>query len=127
MKILTAFFLAGMILLNTFSNMVLYVSFKIHQDEIAKNICVLKSVKDNTCKGNCYLRKQLQKQSDLEDDFENLLKEKIEIVAAFLQHSIELPKKLGYSFRLTILFTQKMLSRLLINEIFQPPIVSLPF
>ncbi len=68
------------ILLSSFSNAIVYVTFKINQTEIAKTLCVLRAKKDNICNGNCVLRAELKKQAENEKKHESLLKEKSEIV-----------------------------------------------
>ena len=44
------------------SELIIYVSFKINQDYIAKNLCVEKDVEGSTCKGCCQLDKKLNEQ-----------------------------------------------------------------
>lgn len=39
----------------------IYIDFKINQDYIAKELCVMKDKPDNCCQGNCHLKKQLEK------------------------------------------------------------------
>ncbi len=68
------------LLLNSFSNIIVYVSFKINQKEIAKTLCILRERKINNCNGNCVLRAELKKQAEKEDKQQNLLKEKNESV-----------------------------------------------
>lgn len=38
------------------------ISFKLNQEYIAKNLCENRFDESSTCKGKCYLKKQLQKQ-----------------------------------------------------------------
>jgi hypothetical protein len=59
MKRLFAFLLAILVLLQPFSSLWVYVSFKINQSQIAKTLCVQKEIKNNTCKGKCQLKKRL--------------------------------------------------------------------
>ena len=42
----------------------IYFSFKINQDYIAKNLCVEKEVEGSTCKGCCQLKKKLEHQQE---------------------------------------------------------------
>lgn len=78
MKLLFSIFLTFTLLLNSFSNIIVYVSFKINQNEIAKTLCVLRERKVNTCNGNCVLRAELKKQAENEQNHSNTIKEKIE-------------------------------------------------
>ncbi len=43
----------------TFKELTIYVSFKVHQEEIAFTVCKSRDTPDNTCQGACYLKKQL--------------------------------------------------------------------
>ena len=61
MKQIVTILLATLILLQPFSKICIYVSFKINQDRIAKTLCVQKEIKNNCCKGKCHLEKELKK------------------------------------------------------------------
>ncbi len=50
------------ILLQFFGKVSVFVSFKINQKYIASNICEKKDIPQNTCEGNCFLKKELQKE-----------------------------------------------------------------
>jgi hypothetical protein len=67
-------------LLNSFSNVIVFVTFKINQNQIAKTLCVLREQKNNTCNGNCVLQAELKKQAENEKKQTTILKEKIEII-----------------------------------------------
>jgi hypothetical protein len=66
LKQATTILLALLIFLQPFSKMVILVSFKINQKEIAKTLCVKKEVQNNTCQGRCHLKKQLDKAEEQE-------------------------------------------------------------
>jgi hypothetical protein len=68
------------LLLPSFGNVVVYLTFKVNQDEIAKTLCVKKEVKNNTCNGKCYLAKQLKKAAEKEKQESSNLIEKQELV-----------------------------------------------
>ncbi len=80
MKFLFSIFLTLTLLLNSFSTIIICVTFKINQNEIAKTLCVLRKQKNNSCNGNCVLRAELKKQAQNEKKHENILKEKVETV-----------------------------------------------
>jgi hypothetical protein len=61
LKQIVTILLATLILLQPFSKICIYVSFKINQDRIAKTLCVQKEIKNNCCKGKCHLEKELKK------------------------------------------------------------------
>jgi len=54
-----AIFLTMLILLPVFGKSWILISFKINQESIAKNLCVLRNVKNNSCHGCCQLKKRL--------------------------------------------------------------------
>ena len=55
------------VLLQNFSKVIIYADFKINQDYIAKNLCVKKDIPDNSCKGSCHLKKQLDEEEKKEE------------------------------------------------------------
>jgi hypothetical protein len=59
-------FLSGILILSVvsfqFSETLIFISFKINQEYIAKNLCVEKDVENSTCKGCCQLKKKLENQ-----------------------------------------------------------------
>lgn len=67
MKYLLSTILILSILSFQFSDLLIFVSFKINQDYIAKNLCVEKDIEDSTCKGCCQLKKQLEKNTAQKD------------------------------------------------------------
>jgi hypothetical protein len=81
MKRFPAFLLAILILLQPFSSLWVYVSFKINQSQIAKTLCVQKEIKNNTCKGKCQLKKRLANaEKETEKQLPSNQKQKLESV-----------------------------------------------
>jgi hypothetical protein len=79
MKQLLALLIIFSVLWHTMSLTVVFVSFKINQDYIAKNLCIDRDKPDSDCHGCCQLKKELGKQQEKESPApENELK-KIEI------------------------------------------------
>jgi hypothetical protein len=74
-------------LLPSFGDVIVYVKFKINQDEIAQTICVQRKLVLNTCNGRCELQKSLKKFEDNEKQMQNNLKEKLELV--YIQNTLE--------------------------------------
>lgn len=64
MKNLTAVILMFSLLSFQFSELLIFVSFKINQDYIAKNLCVERDVEGSTCKGCCQLKKRMNEQQE---------------------------------------------------------------
>jgi predicted phage-related endonuclease len=88
-------------LLPSFGNIIIYAKFKINQDEIAKTICIQRKIANNTCNGNCELKKSLKQFDDNEKEMQNNLKEKLELV--YIQNTLETT----YSIVATTFCTQK--------------------
>jgi hypothetical protein len=81
MKRFPAFLLAILVLLQPFSSLWVYVSFKINQSQIAKTLCVQKEIKNNTCKGKCQLKKRLANaEKETEKQLPSNQKQKLESV-----------------------------------------------
>jgi hypothetical protein len=47
-----------------FSEGLVFLSFKLNQDYITKNLCIEKDVEGSTCKGCCQLKKKLNEQQE---------------------------------------------------------------
>ena len=68
MKYLTAFILIITLFAFQFSELLVYVSFKMNQNYIAKNLCIEKDVEGSTCKGCCQLKKRMNEQQESKKD-----------------------------------------------------------
>lgn len=88
LRVFFSIFLSFIILLTTFSNAIVFFVFKTNQEQIAKTMCELKKVKNNTCNGHCVLKKELKKLEDTERKIENSIKEKAELVFVLFQLNI---------------------------------------
>ncbi|OCB70388.1 hypothetical protein SAMN05192550_2724 [Flavobacterium glycines] len=86
MKSLFSIILSILLLLPSFGSFFVYTSFKLHQDEIAKTICVQRKLVDNTCNGRCELQKSLKKYEDNEKRMQNNLDNKVDLV--FIQNTV---------------------------------------
>ncbi len=115
--------LSSIILLPSFGNMAVYVTFKINQDEISKTICVQRKVANNTCNGRCELRKSLKEYEDNEKKMDTNLKEKSDLV--YIPNNIETtiatPKNIENRLTLFSNFTKKPNS--VPTTTFRPPLV----
>lgn len=63
------------VLLQNFTRVIIYANFELNRDYIAKNICVKKDIPDNSCKGSCHLKKQLDEEEKKEETPVRNLKE----------------------------------------------------
>ncbi len=74
---------------------VVYLSFKLQQDYIAKNLCERKDAPMTTCYGQCVLRKELKKTAEEERQAKNPVKSSVEVL--FCSNILlELPKAIRY-------------------------------
>lgn len=80
LKTLFSIVLSILLLLPSFGSFFVYTSFKLHQNEIAKTICVQRKLVDNTCNGRCELQKSLKKYDDNERRMQNNLDNKVDLV-----------------------------------------------
>ena len=61
-----AFFLVGLLLLQTFSRELVVLDYQVHKEQITELFCVNKDKPTLHCNGECHLVKQLRKASDSE-------------------------------------------------------------
>ncbi len=61
LKNIIAIFLLLVLSMHLFIKPIIFFSWKINQDYIAKNLCEKRTEKNNCCKGKCQLQKQLNK------------------------------------------------------------------
>jgi len=59
LKKVAAIFLVVLILFPIFGKSWVLISFKLNQESIAKNLCVQRNIKNNSCHGCCQLKKRL--------------------------------------------------------------------
>ena len=59
LKLLATIFLSALILISVNRDAWVFLSFKMNQEYIAKNLCEKKDVVQNSCCGKCYLKKQI--------------------------------------------------------------------
>lgn len=123
MKKIVTILLAILILLQPFSKVSVYISFKINQDRIANTLCVQKEIKNNCCKGKCHLIKELKKVDEQQQkQIPPSLKEKLEVLycQSFPKISL-LNVRFKSSNEKLIGFYHVSYSSSYIGEIFKPP------
>lgn len=57
-KVFTALWVL-LLLLGTFKEAAIYISFKLNQNYIAQNLCVEKDIENSTCNGCCQLKEKI--------------------------------------------------------------------
>ncbi len=123
MKQIVTILLVTLIILQPFSKVWIYVSFKINQDHIAKTLCVKKEIKNNCCKGKCHLKKQLKEADEQEQkQLPTFLKEKSEVMFCLsFQKSSLFNAYFKPLVEKVIYFSEISYSSSYIGEIFNPP------
>ncbi len=86
-------------------------------------MCVKKEIKENTCKGKCYLAKQLKKAAEQEKKESQLLKEKQEIVYTFSTTEYAVHSVGNTTLKKLPLFEYSEKPISVSNAIFHPPLV----
>ncbi len=113
-----------MVLFSAFNNAFVFITFKINQKEIAKNLCVKKEIKNNTCKGQCYLAKQLKKAAEKEQKESQNVKEKQEVIYILPHLSDHAIPIADINKRSSINYWVKGMPKSISFAIFHPPVVS---
>ena len=80
MKVFFAYFLAVLVLLQTFSRELLVMDFALNRAAITARFCVNKARPQLHCDGKCYFVKRLKQQKDREAKVPNALKENPEML-----------------------------------------------
>ncbi|MFZ4462697.1 MAG: hypothetical protein ACOYN5_02565 [Bacteroidales bacterium] len=127
MKLISGLILIFLLMVQPLSKTWIYVSFKINQAYIAKNLCVQKEIEGNSCKGCCQLKKEFKKADDEEQKtLPKGINLKTEIVyyshptTISCSNQILLFKNISYSS-----FDQHFINSSLITDIFHPPQLNL--
>jgi hypothetical protein len=79
--------LSIVILSQSFQRTWIVTSWKVNRNYIAANLCENRAVKESTCSGSCYLKKQLKEQDNKEQNIPASQKEKSELVCDVFAYS----------------------------------------
>ena len=103
------------------------IDFKINQDFIAKTLCINRKKPLSSCKGKCYLSKQLKKAEEKEDKKSTTTKEKqLEIVCYFSKNSFNYPLyKESFISQIQLSYVANLDTSSFIFDIFHPPKLNL--
>jgi hypothetical protein len=120
LKQITLFSLVLAFSFQPFSKVYIYVDFLIHQDYIAKNLCLEKEKPESTCAGNCQLRKELKEGTSQNEVPCKVIQEKHEVqFASFSGIFLSEPKTINPE--INHLIYSFSLSDKHIGDIFKPP------
>lgn len=118
MKYCIPFFMILVILSTQFSELMVFVSFKMNQDYIAENLCVEKDMEDSTCMGCCQLEKRINEQQENKKEFPEQQNFKHDftfyITSSDLTHFVNSRSTLQHGYSKIYKYTLK-------QDIFRPP------
>lgn len=118
MKYFIPFFMILVILSTQFSELMVFVSFKMNQDYIAENLCVEKDMEDSTCMGCCQLEKRINEQQENKKEFPEQQNFKHDftfyITSSDLTHFVNSRSTLQHGYSKIYKYTLK-------QDIFRPP------
>lgn len=121
-KKVTILFLVLVVGIQPMTKMMIYVVFKINQQEIAANLCIKKNIPNNTCKGNCQLKKGLEKaEKQSQKQSQENSKDKIEYVKSFYLLQFNYTKTVFARIIYIIKYSNIFYKKSLIADIFHPP------
>ncbi len=78
------------VLVQSFQKTWIVTSWSVNRDYIAANLCENRMVKESTCSGSCYLKKQLKEQDQKEQSLPVSERDKFDIVSDLFLYSITL-------------------------------------
>jgi hypothetical protein len=113
--------------LQPFSKIWIVVYFKIHQESIAKTLCVKKEIKGNTCQGKCHLKKQIDNSDQKEQkQIPTNTKEKVEVLYCYNQIPFDfLIQNVFYEMRSLGEYKSDFYAYLFNTDIYRPPKINL--
>ena len=123
MKQVSIIMIALLVFLQPLSKTWIFVSFKINEESIAKTLCVKKEIRNNTCKGKCHLKKQLEKANEEEQkQSPTNTKDKVEVLYFYSQFSFDLFKPtVFYESRSLVEYKSDFYDFSFITDFFRPP------
>lgn len=127
MKKIVVILLTLLVFLQPLSKVWIFVSFKINQDYIAKNLCENRAKPILKCNGKCQLMKKL-KQADKEEEKQTpqTIKEKLEVLYCLNQSNFNVSQKLDFEVKKQSFFGYKIQNYSSFQStLFRPPILCL--
>jgi hypothetical protein len=127
LKKTVAILLTLLIFLQPFGKIWIFVSFKINQDYIAKNLCENRAKPIMRCNGKCQLMKKLnQADKDEQKQFPSTIKEKSEFLYCHNLTNFRIHRQIYFFDKKQSFFDYKFqYSSSYLTEIFRPPKFSL--
>jgi len=122
LKSFSAILFALLIIVSSHREALIYLSFKLNQTYIVKNLCIQKDEQVNSCCGKCVLKKQLAESQKKENEGENPISTKKLMPLIFIcSHSRNSINNTGSVWVHKFKISASISNRLLILGIFHPP------
>ena len=127
MKKILVILLTLLVFIQPLSKVWIFVSFKINQDYISKNLCENRAKPILKCNGKCQLMKKLkQADKDEEKQTPQTIKEKLEVLYCHNQANFNVSQKLDFEVKKQSFFGYKFKNYSSYQStIFRPPIFNL--
>jgi hypothetical protein len=127
LKKILVILLTLLVFIQPLSKVWIFVSFKINQDYIAKNLCENRAKPILKCNGKCQLMKKLkQADKDEEKQTPQTIKEKLEVLYCHNQANFNVSQKLDFEIKKQSFFGYKFQNYSSYQSIiFRPPIFNL--
>jgi hypothetical protein len=127
LKKILVILLTLLIFIQPLSKVWIFVSFKINQDYIAKNLCENRAKPILKCNGKCQLMKKLkQAEKEEEKQIPQTIKEKLEVLYCHNQANYNVSQKLDFEIKKQSFFGYKFQNYSSYQSIiFRPPIFNL--
>ena len=108
------------ILFQSFNKGLIFLNFEVNEEYIARNLCVKKDIKNNTCKGKCHLKKQL-KEAEKKDQLPSNTSKDIEEFQIFCQLTLSIQFKPHLIIKREFMFYNDSITSFHSFSIFHPP------
>jgi hypothetical protein len=127
LKKILVILLTLLVFIQPLSKVWIFISFKINQDYIAKNLCENRAKPILKCNGKCQLMKKLkQADKDEEKQTPQTIKEKLEVLYCHNQANFNVSQKLDFEVKKQSFFGYKFKNYSSYQStIFRPPIFNL--
>ena len=105
------------------SKLFIYITFKVNQDYISKELCENREVPEMNCNGKCYLAKQLQKEEKKEKEEKAPVEQRVKIdVLCFYKKTVR-DLLVQYKLEEKSILSNSMdeLKEGYLTKVFQPP------
>jgi hypothetical protein len=99
-----------------------YIEYAVFKDYIAKNLCINKDKPKSCCQGKCYLKKQIEKNTESGNTEDKGSTRKVinQEVKEFITSFVSVPKATEINFPYAI-YNERIIMSEVVSSIFVPP------